>query len=283
MEHITRISRIIDLPCGNALLVGVGGSGKQSLSKLSAFILGYDVFRIVVTTNYNLNDLKADIQTVFMKTGVTGAPTLFLITDSQIVDEKFLVSINDILSAGYVPELFAADELDGIRSKVRSEAKSMGCNDTPDDLFNFFVDKVRKNLHMGLCFSPVSESFRVRARKFPGLINCTAIDWFHPWPRNALIGVADRFIRDIDFPSEEITEGIANHMAEVHLSIHAANDEFKEKERRNNYTTPTSFLELISFYKYLLGMKRGAITDQIQRLEQGLDTMRTVTLQVEDL
>ena len=61
MEHVTRIARIIDLPCGNALLVGVGGSGKQSLSKLSAFILGYDVFRIVVSTNYGLNDLKADI------------------------------------------------------------------------------------------------------------------------------------------------------------------------------------------------------------------------------
>ena len=72
MEHITRICRITFLPGGNALLVGVGGSGKQSLSKLAAFILTYEVFRIVVATNYTLGDLKVDMQTLFMKTGVQG-------------------------------------------------------------------------------------------------------------------------------------------------------------------------------------------------------------------
>ena len=218
-----------------------------------------------------------------MKTGVTGAQTLFLMTDTQIVDDKFLIYVNDILSAGYIPELFATDELDAIRGKVRSEAKSMGCGDTPDELFNFFVDKVRKNLHMGLCFSPVSASFRDRARKFPGLINCTAIDWFHPWPRAALVGVADKFMSKVEFPSEEIQNAISEHMAEVHLSVAEANVDFKRDERRNNYTTPTSFLELISFYQSLLGAKRGKITDQISRLEIGLDTMKTVTEQVEDL
>ena len=123
-EHISRIARIIDQPCGNALLVGVGGSGKQSLSRLTAFILGQEVFRIVVASNYNLNDLKTDIQTAFMKSGVSGTPTLFILTDSQIPKEKFLVYINDILSAGYIPDLFAKDEIDGIMGKVRSEAKS---------------------------------------------------------------------------------------------------------------------------------------------------------------
>jgi len=50
MEHISRIARIIHLPVGSALCVGVGGSGKQSLSKLTAFIMAYDVVRIVVTS-----------------------------------------------------------------------------------------------------------------------------------------------------------------------------------------------------------------------------------------
>jgi len=114
----------------------------------------------------------------------------FILTDSQIVDEKFLVYINDILSAGYIPELFAPDELDGIHGKIRGEAKSQGILDTAECLQNFFINKVKKNLHMGLCFSPVGDAFRFRARKFPALISSTSVDWFHAWPRDALIGVA---------------------------------------------------------------------------------------------
>ena len=283
MEHITRIARILFQPCGNGLLVGVGGSGKQSLSKLTAFILGQDVFRIVVASNYGIADLKTDIQTLFTKTGVAGLEMLFLLTDKQIVDNKFLVYINDILSAGYIPELFAPDEIDTILGKIRGEAKSMGVLDAPEHLMNFFINKVRKNLHMGLCFSPVGDTFRFRARQFPALINCTSIDWFFPWPRDALTGVANRFLAKIEFPSDEIREAIASHMANVHLSIDDANQEFKLRERRFNYTTPTSFLELISFYEKLLGEKQGAIVESIARLERGLTTMKETTDKVDIL
>jgi dynein heavy chain len=163
-----------------------------------------------------------------MKSGVVGQPTLFILTDSQIVKDEFLVYINDILSAGYIPELFAKDELDGIVGKVRAEAKSNGVEDAAGPIFKFFIDKVRKNLHLALCFSPVGDLFRVRARMFPGLINCTSIDWFHEWPEDALIGVARRFLEEITtLPSEELRETIAKHMAFVHISIGAANNQFR--------------------------------------------------------
>jgi len=48
---------------------------------------------------------------------------------------------------------------------------------------------------------------------------------------------------------------MALHMAEVHLSIEKANADYLRRERRYNYTTPKSFLELINFYKYLLANK----------------------------
>ena len=166
-----------------------------------------------------------------------------------------------MLSAGWIPELFPKDEIDGLIGKVRAEAKAAGFMDTPDSLFEFLLDKVRKNLHLALCFSPVGDAFRFRARMFPGVINCTSIDWFHEWPLDALIDVSARFLNEIELPSDEIKEAIGAHMSYVHLSIADANKEFLQAERRYNYTTPTSFLELISFYKLLLAKKQDKITD----------------------
>lgn len=118
---------------------------------------------------------------------------------------------------------------------------------------------MKRNLKVVLCFSPVGDAMRIRSRKFPGIINSTVVDWFHPWPKDALIDVASRFLSTIDFPSEAIRENVALNMAECHTSIDEANIKFLRLERRFNYTTPKSFLELIDFYKKILGEKRNYI------------------------
>ena len=48
--------------------------------------------------------------------------------------------------------------------------------------YNHGSSQVRKYLHVVLCFSPVGDKFRVRARQFPALVNCMVYDWFLPWP-----------------------------------------------------------------------------------------------------
>ena len=51
---------------------------------------------------------------------------------------------------------------------------------------------------MVLCFSPVGTTLRVRSRKFPAITNCTAIDWFHEWPEEALVSVSKRFLEETE-------------------------------------------------------------------------------------
>ena len=182
MKHACRISRIISQDGGHALLVGVGGSGKQSLSRLASKICDFTTTVIVISSSYGLADLKVDLQKMYMKTGVKDEGVMFLFTEGQITNERFLVFINDLLSSGEIADLFPVEDMDGIVNSVRSAVKGAGLIDNKDTCWKFFLDRVRKNLHMSLCFSPVGDDFRNRAKKFPALINNTVIDWFHPWP-----------------------------------------------------------------------------------------------------
>lgn len=276
MEHVARIVRIIEQPRGNALLVGVGGSGKQSLAKLASSICGFDVFQITVTGSYGMADLKLDLQQLYIKAGVKNISTTFILTDTQIVNDEWLVFINDLLSSGNIPSLFNEEELDDIFNKIRPSAKAAGANvDSREALMAFFIDTVRSNLHVVLCFSPVGETFRVRARKFPALVNTTAIDWFHPWPRDALISVAVHFLEDIELGDQNMVNSIAENMAESHLLVDRASEQYRVVERRYNYTTPKSFLELINFFKELLARKRSELDKQTERLVKGIDKLKS--------
>ena len=146
MSHILRINRILEMPRGNALLVGVGGSGKQSLSRLAAFISGLDVFQVQLRKGYSLNDLKVDIGTQYIKAGVKNQPVMFLMTDAQVPQEDFLVLINDLLASGEIPGLFADDEVEEIINGVRNEVKATGMEDSRENCWKFFIERVRRTL-----------------------------------------------------------------------------------------------------------------------------------------
>lgn len=161
-----------------------------------------------------------------------------------------------MLNSGWIFDLFAKEDFDGMVSNVRGEAKGFGVNDNLESITNFFFDKIRCNLKVVLCHSPVGDSMRIRSRKFPGIINSTSIDWFHSWPADALIGVSQKFLLDVEFPDEAIRNNVSLIMSNFHISIDEANIRFLKLERRHNYTTPKSYLELIEFYKKILGEKR---------------------------
>jgi len=79
--------------------------------------------------------------------------------------------------------------------------------DSRDLIYAYFVQVCRENLHIVLAFSPVGDQFRNRCRQFPSIINCCTIDWYNPWPSEALYSVAHR-----QYSAQEAQLGIAEHL-----------------------------------------------------------------------
>lgn len=140
MAHVCRINRILELPRGNALLVGVGGSGKQSLAWLAAFISSLEPFQIQLRSTYGVADLRADLAALYTKAGLKNVGVMFLLTDCQVADERFLVLINDMLASGQIPDLFADDEIDSIIQNIGPEVLSPSVRSARRRLFLFRRD-----------------------------------------------------------------------------------------------------------------------------------------------
>lgn len=196
LKHLLRITRIIGTPSGNILLVGVGGSGKQSLTKLSSFICKQIFFQISLTKTYNDNNLKDDVKNLYTEAGPKGNSVTFILTDSEIKTETFLEAINSMLATGEIPGLIPKDEKDVICLECKNvyikDTGIKGADPTIPELWVFFINRVKDCLHMVLAFSPVGTKFRERAQKFPSLFSQCSIDWFLPWPEEALVSVSSK-------------------------------------------------------------------------------------------
>ena len=281
IEQVLKVLRILQIPKGHALLVGVGGSGKSSLAKLAAQLLDYKVFDITLSRGYYEASFREDLKIVLKIAGVDDKKTAFIFTEDHVVQEAFLDYLNSLLTAGVIPTLFADDEKDAITSDIRDVAVKSGVEETKDSLWEFFVKRCAANLHIILCMSPTGDSLRIRCRNFPAILNSTVINWFLPWPEEALDAVASAFLTDKIQPVHR--DSIINQMVHIHKTVNISNFRFSRELRRTNFVTPKNFLDFINSFGRLLQEKQDLNELARKRLRTGLEKLQEAGQQIDEL
>ena len=258
-----RITRVIQHDQGSVMLVGVGGSGKQSLTRLAAYCEQNDLVQPTYGTPPRPDDLRAVFRACFSKIiemynpqkGIFFKPQTMLMTDAEFKIDYYLEVVSSFLSTGEIANLFGQKNdkntiIATMRTTLGKIPKYANLELDESVVWNYLIFFARKYLHLSLCFSPSSEKFREKFIKFPVLFSSVTIVWLLPWPEEALISVAKGAIENnknlkLVGKPEQITQ-LYNHIAGVHMTISEQTcKDYYDYFRRHVYVTPK--VSLVSF------------------------------------
>ena len=181
--------------------------GKQSLARLATFVAGFSAFQVVITARYGVNDLKATCRSCTARRASRARASR---SSSRTADRRrALPRLHERPAIiGQHPRPLPAGGHGRHHQRRAPAVKRAGLPDTRDNCWDYFINQVRANLHVILCFSPIGDPIKVRTRRFPALVNCVVIDWFQPWPEEALASVSKRFLDDVDLGDDEVKAAV---------------------------------------------------------------------------
>jgi dynein heavy chain len=287
IEHLGRISRIVLKPRGHGLLVSLGGHGRGVLTKLATFLNDHTLFRAEFSRSYGRTEWLDEMKGLFKRAGIDDERHVFALTATEAAGcPGAIEDVSSITNSGEIPNLFSSDDLEEIRAEVSKVARpGVGV-----DPLALFAERCRANVHVMLSISPAGDALREHLRLYPALGHCTTIDWFLPWPEEALSSVAiaqllaspdlGRHVGALMASGQESHAGGASlvgtggrdragplaELARVFVGIHRCVEEaavrYEQETGRAVYLTPARCKQALALFAELLTQKAANVDEE---------------------
>ncbi len=285
LRHLLRIDRILSRKGEHSVLIGLTGSGRQSLVNICAYIKRFKIYKTRgkdEVEDYGHKDWLKDIQELYLQAGARLENTIFMLNDNNIADEQMYVDLNCIISSGVVYNLFSNDEkMECIANLKSIKEYDDYANADDQTLWEAFIKKTLEKCRVFLCMNPLNQNFTKIIRNFPALTN-TAMDWYEQWPEDALFYLAKREISK-DETLKDKANDLSYIFSKIFTEINKQNDIYFQETRKKVIILPKSFLDFLNFYKYMNIKHSKLILNDIKKYREGIKRIEEAGVQIKNM
>ena len=175
---IASIERVLIQPGGCLLLAKRSGIPMLQLVQFVGSYLKIKIFSPYVYKSFSQKSFYTDIKLALISAGASNDMSLLVIEDQHLCDDIVLESVNSILCSCEISDIFSNEELDNILGMIKDDYSSSGYLGTA---YEYFLMRVKKNLHISVILDVASENFVLRCQSNPALYSQCEMIWKEDW------------------------------------------------------------------------------------------------------
>ncbi|KAJ3215292.1 Cytoplasmic dynein 2 heavy chain 1 [Dinochytrium kinnereticum] len=265
----SKVERVLAHPGGSLLMIGRPGTGRSCAVHVVAHMYGMRVISPSVNRSFGLKEFSICIKEVLQLVGIANEEAILMLNDSQITNPTFLEYVNSLLSGGEVPGLYAPDELDTLLASLKDQHSEEGFRGT---LFDFFVSRIKRNLHVVLIMDSASAKLIPYCEANPALYTRCQIQWMDTWTQESM----EVLIRDSFSHNQLLTEiKDIDTIVKTLLAIH--------NTCSSRGATLRNLINYIKTYEHIYSLKSEEYQGKLKYLGSGLKKLQDASSYVDNL
>ena len=186
-----------------------------------------------------MTNLLDDLRELYKRAG-SGEGVVLLLGDAEAREDQFMDYFNMLLTSGNIANLVSTEDLEMLAADLEAKLHKQNRQRPPGGvtLLQQLHRTAQANLHIVLCFSPAGNTLRHRAKCFPGIVRGCTIDWYTPWPEEALSAVASSLITPKLELSPELHDSVVSVLTQTRLTMETMCEKYARTYQRHCYVTP---------------------------------------------
>jgi len=253
-NHIARVVRCLKQPYGHIILLGNSSSGKRTCARVSSYICGFDVYE-----SDNPKSVREDIKGLMIRSGVSGKRIAVVLTQDHLQIDNVAFEVNAILSQNYFHMLLTTEESDKICNDLAFYAKTIGENESQQNLQRLFCERVSNLFRIIIAISPISPLFSDMFSRIP-FLNKIRIEYFSSFDDISLTLISQKLFNQIEI-SSALRDNLSQSSIFLYHTIKEAAEKMKLKDGLSYFVSPSI---LISFISCLINQYNKAKSQHLQ-------------------